>query len=167
MLRKSQNCVDLYKDLVDKSNLVNIPCDASKRYILGGDMTAEICCVDVNKFDIAYVYFCFCDEDDAPITAEEHLLIFTSPIYSSLGCTANYGKVVVYGNLVKYYVKSAWCCDGIIIMGSWTKSGFCITKVLAKQRVTEKKLLNLKHNYSSPKIYKLNYLFYGGELNYA
>ena len=31
----------------------------------------------------------------------------------------------------------------------------------------EKKLLNLKHNYSSPKIYKLNYLFYGGELNYA
>ena len=31
----------------------------------------------------------------------------------------------------------------------------------------EKKLLSLKHNYSSPKIYKLNYLFYGGELNYA
>lgn len=142
MLRKSQNCVDLYKDLVDKSNLVNIPCDTSKRYILDGDRMAEICCVDVNKFDIAYVYFCFCDEDVPPLTTEEHLLIFTSPIYSPLGYTADYGKAVVYGNLVKYYVKSTWHGNGIITIGSWSKSGFCITKVLAKQHVTEKKLLN-------------------------
>lgn len=31
----------------------------------------------------------------------------------------------------------------------------------------EKKLLNLKHIHSSPKIFKLNYIFYGGELYYA
>lgn len=142
MLRKSQNCVDLYKDLVNKSNLVNIPCNTSKMYILNGDMTAEICYVDVNKFDIAYVYFCFCDETDEPTTTEEHMLIFTSPMYTSLGYTSNYGSPVVYGNLVKYYVKSSWHNSGIITMGSWTKSGFCITKVLAKRHITEKKLLN-------------------------
>lgn len=141
MLRKSQNCVDLYKDLVDKSNLVNIPCDTSKRYILDGDMTAEICYVDVNKFDIAYVYFCFCDDNEPPIVTEEHILIFTSLMYGLSGYTSNYGSPVVYGNLVQYYVKSTWHNNGIIMMGSWTKSEFCITKVLAKQHVTEKNYL--------------------------
>lgn len=43
------------------------------------------------------------------------------------------------------------------------KIGFDISILLTD----EKKLLNLKHMHSSPKIFKLNYIFYGGELYYA